>query len=88
MSDILHAADASAEPEYVPADNGKAVIKVIGVGGGGGNTVQHMINEEVNNVDFLVVNTDLQALNSILPKTEFRLVLIPLEVLVQVLTLK
>ena len=66
MTDILHAADASAdiENEYVPADNGKAVIKVIGVGGGGGNTVQHMINEEVANVDFLVVNTDLQALNS------------------------
>jgi len=64
MSDILQAADATAEGGYVPSDNGKAVIKVIGVGGGGGNTVQHMINEEVTNVDFLVVNTDLQALNS------------------------
>ncbi len=63
MSDILRAADASADG-YVPADNGKAVIKVIGIGGGGGNTIQHMINEEVANVDFMVVNTDLQALNS------------------------
>ena len=51
MSDILQAADATAEGGYVPSDNGKAVIKVIGVGGGGGNTVQHMINEEVTNPD-------------------------------------
>ena len=38
MSDILQAADATAEGGYVPSDNGKAVIKVIGVGGGGGNS--------------------------------------------------
>jgi len=37
-------------------------IKVIGVGGGGGNAVQHMINEKVQGVEFVVANTDAQAL--------------------------
>lgn len=41
---------------------GVPVIKVIGVGGGGGNTVQHMINQGVSGVQFCVVNTDRQAL--------------------------
>ncbi len=47
-----------------PPNNGVAVIKVIGIGGGGGNTVQHMVEQKVKNVDFIVVNTDLQALNN------------------------
>ena len=38
-------------------------IKVIGVGGGGGNAVEHMIEEGVQGVDFIVANTDAQALN-------------------------
>jgi len=38
-------------------------IKVIGVGGGGGNAVEHMIEEGVQGVDFVVANTDAQALN-------------------------
>jgi cell division protein FtsZ len=38
-------------------------IKVIGVGGGGGNAVQHMIGHGVQGVDFIVANTDAQALN-------------------------
>jgi cell division protein FtsZ len=38
-------------------------IKVIGVGGGGGNAVQHMIGQGVQGVDFIVANTDAQALN-------------------------
>ena len=38
-------------------------IKVIGVGGGGGNAVQHMISQSVQGVDFIVANTDAQALN-------------------------
>jgi len=48
--------------ETVPED---AVIKVIGVGGGGGNAVQHMINNQVDGVDFICANTDAQALNNI-----------------------
>ena len=38
-------------------------IKVIGVGGGGGNAVEHMIDEGVQGVDFICANTDAQALN-------------------------
>ena len=43
-------------------DKSERIIKVIGVGGGGGNAVQHMWEEGVKNVDFFVVNTDSQAL--------------------------
>ena len=37
-------------------------IKVIGVGGGGGNAVQHMISRSVQGVEFIAANTDAQAL--------------------------
>nr|WP_086938444.1 cell division protein FtsZ [Thaumasiovibrio occultus] len=40
----------------------EAVIKVIGVGGGGGNAVEHMVRESIEGVDFISVNTDAQAL--------------------------
>jgi cell division protein FtsZ len=39
-----------------------AVIKVIGVGGGGGNAVAHMVNSHIEGVDFVCANTDAQAL--------------------------
>ena len=41
----------------------EAVIKVIGVGGGGGNAVSHMLSEHLEGVDFICANTDVQALN-------------------------
>ena len=41
-----------------------AVIKVIGVGGGGGNAVQHMVSTDVDGVEFICANTDAQALNN------------------------
>jgi len=41
-----------------------AVIKVIGVGGGGGNAVAHMVNSHVEGVDFICANTDAQALKN------------------------
>jgi cell division protein FtsZ len=41
-----------------------AVIKVIGVGGGGGNAVGHMVSSHVDGVDFVCANTDAQALKS------------------------
>ncbi len=41
-----------------------ARIKVIGVGGGGGNAVNRMIEEGIKGVEFIVANTDLQALNA------------------------
>ena len=40
----------------------EAIIKVIGVGGGGGNAVDHMINTGISGVDFIGANTDAQAL--------------------------
>lgn len=48
--------------EPVETSNQEAVIKVIGVGGGGGNAVEHMIREHIEGVDFYVINTDAQAL--------------------------
>ena len=40
-----------------------SIIKVIGVGGGGGNAVNHMFSQGIKGVDFVVCNTDLQALD-------------------------
>ena len=42
---------------------GGAIIKVIGVGGGGGNAVKNMIDSDIKGVNFICANTDLQALN-------------------------
>ena len=44
--------------------NQQAVIKVIGVGGGGGNAVDHMMRSNIDGVDFIKANTDAQALNA------------------------
>ncbi|WP_114749598.1 cell division protein FtsZ [Pleomorphovibrio marinus] len=44
--------------------NHKSIIKVIGVGGGGSNAVNHMFNQGIKDVEFVVVNTDAQALKS------------------------
>ncbi len=46
-----------------------AVIKVIGVGGGGGNAVQHMVTSDVEGVDFICANTDAQALDNMAAKS-------------------
>lgn len=48
--------------EIMAKDSQEAVIKVIGVGGCGGNAVEHMIEKNVNGVDFICANTDVQAL--------------------------
>ncbi|WDF81669.1 cell division protein FtsZ [Lacticaseibacillus pabuli] len=53
-------------------DNG-AVIKVIGVGGAGGNAVNRMIDEDVKGVEFIVANTDVQALASSKAETKIQL---------------
>ncbi len=50
-----------------------AVIKVIGVGGGGGNAVQHMTMANIDGVDFICANTDAQALSSVNAKTVLQL---------------
>lgn len=48
--------------ELMDLDSQNAVIKVIGVGGGGGNAVAHMMRSEVTGVEFICANTDAQAL--------------------------
>jgi len=48
-----------------------AVIKVVGVGGGGGNAVKHMIENDVEGVDFICANTDAQALSDVASKLFF-----------------
>lgn len=53
--------------------NNAAKIKVIGVGGGGGNAVNTMIQSGMSNVDFVVANTDLQAINHSLAETKIQL---------------
>ncbi|KAF0861667.1 cell division protein FtsZ [Pseudomonas sp. LD120] len=49
------------------------VIKVIGVGGGGGNAVNHMVKSNIEGVEFICANTDAQALKSIGAKTILQL---------------
>ncbi|HEU4855669.1 MAG TPA: cell division protein FtsZ [Rhodanobacteraceae bacterium] len=50
-----------------------AVIKVIGVGGGGGNAVSHMVNSAIDGVEFVCANTDAQALKSSGARTTLQL---------------
>jgi cell division protein FtsZ len=50
--------------ELMDGNNESAVIKVIGVGGGGGNAVRHMISTGIEGVDFICANTDAQALKN------------------------
>ena len=50
-----------------------AVIKVIGVGGGGGNAVEHMVKQDIAGVEFICANTDAQALKHLGAKTLLQL---------------
>ncbi|MEY3069435.1 MAG: cell division protein FtsZ [Pseudomonadota bacterium] len=50
-----------------------AVIKVVGVGGGGGNAVAHMVNSGVEGVEFIMANTDSQAIKQCGAKTHLQL---------------
>jgi cell division protein FtsZ len=59
--------------ELVDAYSQNAVIKVIGVGGGGGNAVQHMLGAAIEGVDFVCANTDAQALKNSSAKTALQL---------------
>jgi len=59
--------------ELVDGPTRTAVIKVIGVGGGGGNAVEHMIANCVEGVDFIAANTDSQALDSLQVPTTLQL---------------
>lgn len=59
--------------ELVDAANQAAVIKVIGVGGGGGNALQHMLSAQMEGVEFICANTDAQALKNSTAKTMLQL---------------
>ncbi|XQW84421.1 cell division protein FtsZ [Thalassotalea piscium] len=50
--------------ELMEDHNEEAVIKVIGVGGGGGNAVEHMVSQTIEGVEFITANTDSQALRN------------------------
>ncbi len=49
------------------------VIKVIGVGGGGGNAVEHMVSRNIEGVEFISANTDIQALQRLTCETQLQL---------------
>jgi len=59
--------------ELIGQDLEGADIKVIGVGGGGGNAVHHMISEGIEGAQFVLLNTDLQALNNSTATTKIQL---------------
>ncbi len=50
--------------ELMEDHNEEAIIKVIGVGGGGGNAVEHMVAQTIEGVEFVTANTDSQALRN------------------------
>ncbi len=55
--------------ELVDSVPQSAVIKVVGVGGGGGNAVNHMVSTDLEGVEFICANTDAQALHNMVAKT-------------------
>ena len=59
--------------ELMDAFTQNAVIKVMGVGGGGGNAVQHMVDSHIEGVEFMCVNTDIQALKNMNAKTSIQI---------------
>ena len=59
--------------ELIDTYTQNAVIKVIGVGGGGGNALEHMVANEIEGVDFVCANTDAQALRKSSATTQLQL---------------
>tara|TARA_Y100001935_G_scaffold184714_1_gene153313 strand:+ start:17980 stop:19152 length:1173 start_codon:yes stop_codon:yes gene_type:complete len=59
--------------ELMDVDSQNAVIKVVGVGGGGGNAVNHMLKANIEGVEFICANTDAQALNNTEAKTALQI---------------
>ena len=59
--------------ELMDAHSQSAVIKVIGVGGGGGNAVAHMVDAGIEGADFICANTDAQALKSARVRTALQI---------------
>jgi cell division protein FtsZ len=59
--------------ELMDSNNDNAIIKVIGVGGGGSNAVEHMLSSNIEGVDFICANTDAQALKMSTVRTTLQL---------------
>lgn len=59
--------------ELAESKQDSAVIKVVGVGGGGGNAVEHMVIEKIDDVEFICANTDAQALKNSNAKVHIQL---------------
>ena len=59
--------------ELMDAYSQNAVIKVLGVGGGGGNAVKHMVSAGIEGVDFICCNTDSQALRTASVRTALQI---------------
>ncbi|MFM8585359.1 MAG: cell division protein FtsZ [Gammaproteobacteria bacterium] len=59
--------------ELMDSYSQSAVIKVLGVGGGGGNAVSHMVQTGIEGVDFMCINTDAQALKNSNVKTSLQI---------------
>ena len=60
MGEIINKSNSTIEVNFMDE---KSIIKVIGVGGGGGNAVNYMFRQGICNVDFVICNTDKYALN-------------------------
>lgn len=73
LSDLSIVEDSQGIPNYEDYQEGNSptCIKVVGCGGGGGNAVNRMIDAKISNVEFIAINTDLQALGA--SKAETRL---------------
>ena len=59
--------------EIVDVDSQNAIIKVVGIGGGGGNAVTHMLRANIEGVEFICANTDAQALSNSEVKTTLQI---------------
>ncbi|MDE6217656.1 MAG: cell division protein FtsZ, partial [Muribaculaceae bacterium] len=57
--------DGISDGSQFSADSNSAIIKVVGVGGGGGNAVRYMYNQNIRHINYVVCNTDKQALDMI-----------------------
>ncbi len=55
--------NATLDFDFKPAQENHSIIKVVGVGGGGSNAVEHMFETGIDDVSFLIINTDKQALD-------------------------
>ena len=67
MEESINSMEGGLNSQLLPFDSPKEIpsyIKVIGVGGGGGNAVNNMYNQGIKGVDFIVCNTDMKALNN------------------------